>query len=59
LTTWHCILSAELTKTHHFRLFLWRFCPLGYRRSVFKRIKFWGYLILCVKETAAWNPIKL
>jgi len=21
LTTWHCILSAELTKTHSFRLF--------------------------------------
>jgi len=24
-TTWHCILSAELTKTHFFRLFFWRF----------------------------------
>jgi len=24
LTTWHCILSAELTKMHS-----WRFCPLG------------------------------
>jgi len=23
-----CILSAELTKTHFFRLFFWRFCPL-------------------------------
>jgi len=22
LTTWHCILSAELTKTYSFRLFL-------------------------------------
>jgi len=21
LTTWHCLLSAELTKTHSFRLF--------------------------------------
>jgi len=26
----HCILSAELTKTHSFPLFFfWRFCPLG------------------------------
>jgi len=29
LTIWHCILSAELTKTHSFRLFFCRFCPLG------------------------------
>jgi len=28
LTTWHCILST-LTKTHSFRLYFWRFCPLG------------------------------
>jgi len=27
LTMWHCILSAEFTKTHSYRL--WRFCPLG------------------------------
>jgi len=29
-TTWHCILSAsaELTKTHSFRQFFWRICPL-------------------------------
>jgi len=28
--TWNCILSAELTKKHSFRLsFFWRFCPLG------------------------------
>jgi len=25
----HCILSAELTKPHSFRLYFWRFCPLG------------------------------
>jgi len=25
---WHCILSAELKKTHSFRHFFWRFCPL-------------------------------
>jgi len=25
LTIWH----AELTKTHSFSLFFWRFCPLG------------------------------
>jgi len=30
LTPWHCNLSAELTKTHPFRLFFWRFCRLGY-----------------------------
>jgi len=29
LTIWHGILSAKLTKTHSFRLFFWRFCPLG------------------------------
>jgi len=29
LTMWPCIWSAELTKTHSFRLFYWRFCPLG------------------------------
>jgi len=29
LTIWHCIFSAELTKTHSFRLFFQRFCPLG------------------------------
>jgi len=23
-------LSAELTKTHSFRLFFWPFCPLGF-----------------------------
>jgi len=28
-TIWHCILSAELTKTHSFWLFFWRFFPLG------------------------------
>jgi len=28
-TIWHCILSAELKKTHPFRLFFWRFCQLG------------------------------
>jgi len=28
LTTWHCIFSAELSKTHSFRLLLWRFCPM-------------------------------
>jgi len=32
LTTWHCILSAVLTKMHSFRLFFWRFCPLGWWR---------------------------
>jgi len=26
LITWHCIWSAELTKTHSYRLFFWRFC---------------------------------
>jgi len=29
LITGHCILSAELTKTHSFRMFFRRFCPLG------------------------------
>jgi len=29
LTIWHCILSIKLTKTYSFRVFLWRFCPLG------------------------------
>jgi len=29
LTIWHCILSAELTKIHFFRLFFGGFCPLG------------------------------
>jgi len=29
LTTWHCNLSAELTKMHSFRPFCWRFCPMG------------------------------
>jgi len=29
LTTWHCILSAELTKAHSFRLLFWWFCQLG------------------------------
>jgi len=24
-------LSAELIKTHSFRLFFWRFCPMGWR----------------------------
>jgi len=28
LTTWHSILSAELTKTHPSRLFFWWFCPI-------------------------------
>jgi len=28
LTTWHCILSAELTKSHSFRVIFCRFCPL-------------------------------
>jgi len=28
LTTWHCILSAELTKRTHSDCFLWWFCPL-------------------------------
>jgi len=28
--TWHCILSAELTKNALFQtVFFWRFCPLG------------------------------
>jgi len=27
LTVWHCIMSAELTKTHSFRLF---FCDFAY-----------------------------
>jgi len=30
LTIWHCILTAESTKTYSFRLFFWRFCSLGY-----------------------------
>jgi len=30
LTIWHCILSAELTNTHSFRLLFRRFCPQGY-----------------------------
>jgi len=29
LTILHCIFSAEFTKTHSFRLFFWRFCPLA------------------------------
>jgi len=29
-TIWHCIFSAQLAKTHSFRLFLWRFYPLGW-----------------------------
>jgi len=34
LTMWHCIFSA-----HSFRLFFWRFCPLG---------MLWeGYLFAC------------
>jgi len=28
---WHCILGAELTKTHSFRLFFWR---LGYAACI-------------------------
>jgi len=32
-TPWHCILSAELIKTHSFRLFFGGFCPLGYGRG--------------------------
>jgi len=41
LTTWHCILKQ---KTHSFRLFFWRICPLRWNRS-----KIWEYP-LC------WNP---
>jgi len=29
MTIWHCIWSAELIKTHFFRLFFCRFYPLG------------------------------
>jgi len=29
ISTWHCIVSVELTKTHSFPLFFLRFCPLG------------------------------
>jgi len=29
LTTWHCILRAELTKTHFFRLFFLTILPTG------------------------------
>jgi len=28
-------LSAELTKMHSFRLFIWRFCPLGNSSNFF------------------------
>jgi len=28
LATCHCILNGELTKTHSFRAFFWRFYPL-------------------------------
>jgi len=38
VTTWHCILSAELTKTHSLRQFFWRFCPLG---KDFKLLPVW------------------
>jgi len=34
LTTWHCILSAQLTKRHSFRLFFGDFCPLGNKHIV-------------------------
>jgi len=29
MAIWHCILSAELTKTYSFRLLFRWFCPLG------------------------------
>jgi len=35
-------LSAEVTKTHSFRLFFWRFCPLGEHKSEAKYGKKWN-----------------
>jgi len=29
LTTWHCILSTELTKKALLQTIFWGFCPLG------------------------------
>jgi len=40
---WHMYLSAELTKTHSFRLLFWWFCPLGRgRRNLTYRYGWYG-----------------
>jgi len=36
LTTWHCILSAELTEKALLQTVFWRFCPLGGKHNIFK-----------------------
>jgi len=43
LTTWHCILSAELTNTHSFRLLFWRFCPPG------ETLRNYNYIMITIK----------
>jgi len=40
LTTCHCILSGELTKTLSFRLYFWRFCLLGTSWNFFSPTEF-------------------
>jgi len=35
LTTWHCILSAKLTKDALLQTVFWQFCSLGSVHSIF------------------------
>jgi len=57
LTTWHCI--AELTKSYSFRLFFWRFCPLGESRFIRacckKNKQFSNMPFLCRSKTKWWR----
>jgi len=40
LTKWHCILSAEITKTHSYRLFFGDFAHWVYTKNIFTYMKY-------------------